>query len=267
MKTLLTLIIIILLVVAAGCYYVNKHSTAFVNDYLTKQLNTPVKVGSVSVGFREIVLEGISVTDPSSPRANIITIKRISVGYELMSLLSKTIRINNIIIDHPLAYIKANNVSGSDNNWKSFLDKQSKGRAPSSNEAKEKEERTVLVNKLVINYLSADLNHPVLGKVHLPVRKQIVINNIDTGNPLRTEQQLSVIIEAIMQALSQYKGLGALVDGIVALPFNIASNITGQLAGQAGDIASGVAEGAAGVVQEGLENIKDFFGNLFQKAS
>lgn len=258
MRKALVIVIVVLLILAAGAYYLNSQSTRYVRERLTQELATSVHIGRVTLGLHEIVIEDLEVADPASPERNILTVKRIGIDYKLASLIGRDpITINKITIDRPFAFIQAYNNDGSDNNWLNFLKKIQEGPASTT--------RPVLIDTLAIINLSADLQHPILGFVHLPVRKPIVIKNINSGNRLQTEAQLSVIVAALMEVLSQYKGLNALTNGIatvVTLPAGVIANVTGQLVGQASDLITTSAAAVGDVIGAGIESVKDFFNNL-----
>jgi hypothetical protein len=258
MKKVIAIIIIILLLLAGAAYYVHAKSTSYATEYMTKALNTPVHIGNLTLGPRQIMVENFRVTDPSAKHRSILTVKRITINYELSSLLKEAISISDIIIDYPFAYIEAYNTKGTENNWLNFL----KNIQVDSGETS----YTLLIDTLAINNLSADLQHPILGKVHLPVRKPIVIRNIDSGNTLESEKQLSIIVAALMEVLSQYPGLAGLDDGIASIitfPAGVISNLTTQVAGQATDLISSGAAVVGTAIGEGIESVKDFFSNLF----
>lgn len=267
-KILLAFLVIIVLLIATGSYIVNKKSATYVSSFLTQKLGTPVIVDSVSAGIRQMDVENIKIMDPAAPSEVLLEVKRISVDYQILTILNQTVVIDNIIIDRPLAYVRLYNMNGSDNNWKHFLEKiNAGGSAPK--ETPSSPARNFLVHKLVINSLGANINHSLLGSydVRLPARKPIVINEIDSGNALQMQQQLGLIVAAIMEALSQYKGLSALTTGIkiAGLPVEFVSGITKQLSGQSADLIESGAGVASSAINQGIDEVKDFFNGIFKK--
>lgn len=271
-KLFLALLLIILLLIGVGSYLVNKKSATYVSSFLSKRLGTPVSVSAISAGLRQMDIDGIKIMDPDSPQKTLLEIKRISIDYQILTLFDSTIVIDNIIIDHPLAYIRLYNMNGSDNNWKNFLTRIStQAAAPSPEEAPTySSSRNFLTHKLVINSLGANLEHSLLGSytVRLPERKPIVINEIDSGNALKMQQQLSVIVAALMQALSQYQGLGALATGIekiAFLPVQVTAHMAAEFAKQSADVAKEGASAISSAVEQGVEDVKNFISDLFKK--
>lgn len=272
-KTFFVILIIILLAIGITAYIIDRKSRAAISDFLTEKLNTKVTLKGASLGFKRLVLEGLYVSDPTAPGQPALYVDRIAIDYELLSLLKETVVIDDLIIDSPTTYIRLYNTDGSDNNWATLLKGIDKGGPATQKQAATEPSRQFLVKELVIYNLKAELQHSLLGPyaVSLPVRKKIVIRNLNSNKPEEMKAQLEIIVAAIMQALSQYEGLGAIlnsVGSVAALPVDLLKSIAGELDAQKPDgllnSATGTAKDVVDEFQKGTERVKDFFSDLFR---
>ena len=266
-------LLIILLLIGFCVWIIDRKSTAYLSHLLSTGLNTKVTLASTSLGPRQLVIEGLRVADPTAKDKPALEIDRISIDYQFLTLFNQTVMINDITIDQPTVYVRLYNVDGSDNNWATLIKGMNSGPAGSYNET---ESQQMIVDELVIYDLKGVLESSLLGghPAPLPIRKKIVIDNINSNNAKRTKEQLQIIIEAIMEVMSQHAGLGNILNNIgsiAKMPSDLVSSIIKQVNAQKHEEnfskPETFLENLQNDITDGADNMKRFFNDLFTRGT
>ncbi len=256
-KFILSLIVIALVAIGLALFWVDRRASSYITATLSKELGVTVTLEGASLSWNRLTLQGLTIPDLRGGK-NALYTKTIDILWRPSTLFDATLEVPQIAIISPTIYVRLYNSSGSENNWKELL--------ASSVTEKSTFSKDILVDELIIDNMVVQLENAPYGpsSITLPATPHIVITNLNTGNPLELDEELSVILRAIMEALSQYDPLAHILDGapaIVGVPASVLSGLAKQIDTQ------GIKEAAQTLGEEigdSIDKAKDFFSSLFK---
>ncbi|GEM_PF-2195621 len=130
--------------------------TSFAEDFLTRQLGTPVQLESARLGFGGVTLRGLEMNDPKLKFQ--ATIEKLFINVDYSSLFEQTlvfplIQADGVSLTTSLPKVALNS-----------LDEASTALAKATSLEKQpstEEERSVLIKKLQFSRLSVTMNNPI----------------------------------------------------------------------------------------------------------
>lgn len=210
-KFLLLLFVIVLIGFAGALFFINYKSVDFINDYLTKTLNTPVKIEGVSVGFESIEVIGLKIANPkNSTLKNAFSADSIEIDFNFASLFKDTVIIEKVTMDNAKIGIDFYNATGSENNWKTLLKNIPNEKEAASNKTEEKikTKKNFIINKLLLSDTQVEAQHKLFGpySVLIPLKEEIVFNNLTSQNAVDLKEAFTIIFTSLLEIAKQLKG-------------------------------------------------------------
>jgi len=238
-------------------------------------LPVAVKVGDADLSILrgKLALRDLVVENPEGYKhENLLELKNGSVGVDIRSLLSDTVKINNITLDGAVVVLEQKNLLR--NNIKDIikaLPKGDEGEAPPGGEAAAKG-KNLHIDELIISNTTVKVKLlPLPGKIDTIPLKLGTIRMTDLGNDnnLGMAKLIGIVLSAIFRGIAE-QGKGILPDdlvngisGALGKTFETGKKIieAGTEAGKkllegAGDTGKKIWEGAGAVGKQFGDGIK-----------
>lgn len=199
-----------------------------VAEHLTKKLQVAVQVGDMSLGMNKITVDKLQVSNPPQYRLlqNAFACDEIVVNAPLTGYLNKDIVIDEIDMNNVYIGFEFDSIKGASGNWTQIMknvQKQSK-KVPKS-----ASERRVLIKRLVLNNIQADVAYDRNGgKVrHLPVIPQIVLTNISSKGGFPMDQITNSVLGKMLQSIFEQENIKNMLQNIFQAPSKLLSPFEG----------------------------------------
>jgi uncharacterized protein involved in outer membrane biogenesis len=275
-KFLLILLVFVLLLFVAGLFFINYKSADYISSFLTKNLNTEVKIEGVSVGFESIEVIGLKIANPkNSTLKNAFSADSIEIDFNFSSLFKDTIIIEEIAIDNAKIGIDFYNATGTENNWKTILKNipSSDQSQESSSDGKTKPQKQFIINKLILTDTQVEAQHKLFGpySVLIPLKEEIVFNNLTSQNAVDLKDAFTLIFKSLLEIAKQLKGFKDIVGNDASnqgLLSSIFGNIQKQVPKEDNILEkafdSKTWDKLGKDLEEGAKKAKDFFQKIFK---
>ncbi len=187
--------------------------------HLSKKLQVAVQVGDMSLGMNKITVDKLQVSNPPPYRLlqNAFTCEEIVVNAPLTGYTKKDIVIDEIDMNNVYIGFEFDSIKGASGNWTKIMKNVQRENKKTPKSASE---RTVLIRRLVLNNIQADVAYDKDGgKVrHLPVIKQIVLTNISSKGGFPMDQITNSVLGQMLQSIFEQENIKNMLQNIFQAP-------------------------------------------------
>lgn len=190
---------------------------------LSKSLGVPVEIGDMNFSLSSITIDNLEIGNPRGFKLeHAFTTQEIVIHAPLLSYFKKDIVIDEIDLNSVYVGLEFESPQGTSGNWTSIMANAEKAQAQSSQTASDK---TVLIKRLVLNNINADLLYQSDGQVrHLPTIPQIVLVNITSKGGNLTDQLMNSALGEMLKEIFLKENLKDIMNKIFQLPGNAIQN-------------------------------------------
>lgn len=207
--------LIILCILAAGIVFfvVKSRLPDMIANKLSKTLQVPVEIGDMNFSFNTIKIDNLEIGNPRGYKLeHAFTVQEIVVHAPLMGYMSNDIVIDEIDLNNVYIGLEFESPKGTSGNWTTIMTNTQSAQDKSSQTASEK---TVLIKRLVLNNINADLLYQSDGKVrHLPTIPQIVLVNISSKGGDLMDQLMNSALGEMLKEIFLKENLKDIMDQI-----------------------------------------------------
>ncbi len=221
-----TLIYVVVIIFVGICFFAWHFRVPTTKHLLSTVLNNPVSIQDVDISLSLSRVSGKNVAIRNPIRSqdgaeNAIQTRVLELQTHFLNLFRKTLIIEEITLDRVDFFVDMYNLSGSKSNVKTIIGNihtRAEERFPGG----KKHRRPVIVKKITIKEINFSYRNPFLtaGVTHLPLIKNMEINNVGTGHPVSTGQIASVITTTMLRKFASLSGFKNLVETLPQLPFH-----------------------------------------------
>jgi len=207
--------LIILCILAAGILFfvVKSRLPDMIANKLSKTLQVPVEIGDMNFSFNTIKIDNLEIGNPRGYKLeHAFTVQEIVVHAPLMGYMSNDIVIDEIDLNNVYIGLEFESPKGTSGNWTTIMTNTQSAQDKSSQTDSEK---TVLIKRLVLNNINADLLYQSDGKVrHLPTIPQIVLLNISSKGGDLMDQLMNSALGEMLKEIFLKENLKDIMDQI-----------------------------------------------------
>ncbi len=207
--------LIILCILAAGIVFfvVKSRLPDMIANKLSKTLQVPVEIGDMNFSFNTIKIDNLEIGNPRGYKLeHAFTVQEIVVHAPLLGYMSNDIVIDEIDLNNVYIGLEFESPKGTSGNWTTIMTNTQSAQDKSSQTASEK---TVLIKRLVLNNINADLLYQSDGKVrHLPTIPQIVLLNISSKGGDLMDQLMNSALGEMLKEIFLKENLKDIMDQI-----------------------------------------------------
>lgn len=213
-KVLASIIIICILAGVILFFLAKSRLPDVVASKLSKTLQVSVEIGDINVGLNTVTVDNFEINNPRGYKLeHALTTKQIIVQAPLMNYTSNDIVIDEIDMNNVYLGFEFASPQGTSGNWTTIMNNAKNAQAQSSKVASEK---SVLIKRLVLNNINADLLYQSDGKIrHLPMIPQIVLVNISSKGGDLTDQLMNSALGQMLKEIFTQENLKQLMDKIL----------------------------------------------------
>lgn len=198
-----------------------------VADRLTKKLQVTVLVGDMRLGLNKISIDKLQVSNPPQYRllSNAFTCDEIVVNAPLTGYLKKDLVIDEIDMNNVYIGFDFDSIKGASGNWTQIMKNLQK---ENKKVPKSASDRTVLIRRLVLNNIQAEVAYEDGGKVRrLPVIPQIVLTNISSKGGFPMDQITNSVLGKMLQSIFEQENVKNMLQNIFQTPSKLLSPFEG----------------------------------------
>lgn len=185
-----------------------------VANKLSKTLQVAVEIGDINVGLNTVTVDNFEINNPRGFKLeHALTTQKIIVQAPLMNYAKNDIVIEEITMNNVYIGFEFESIKGTSGNWTMIMNNAKSSRAQSSKSASEK---SVLIKRLVLNTINADLLYQSDGNIrHLPMIPQIVLVNISSKGGDLTDQLMNSALGQMLKEIFTQENLKHMMDKIL----------------------------------------------------
>lgn len=213
-KSLTGLIVICILAAIILFYLAKSRLPDMISSKLSKTLQVAVEIGDISFGLDRIKIDNFEIGNPRGFKLeHALTTQEILIQSSLTGYLKKDIVIEEIDLNNVYLGFEFESASGTSGNWTTIMSNAQNAQTQSTKSASEK---TVLIKRLVLNNINADLLYQNNGKVrHLPTIPQIVLVNISSKGGNLTDQLMNSALGQMLKEIFVKENLKNMLDNLL----------------------------------------------------
>jgi uncharacterized protein involved in outer membrane biogenesis len=180
---------------------------------LSKTLQVAVEIGDMNFSFDAIKIENLEISNPRGFKLeHAFTVQEIVIHAPLMGYMNKDIVIDEIDLNNVYIGLEFESPQAATGNWTTIMANAQNAQTQSSQSASDK---TVLIKRLVLNNINADLLYQSDGKVrHLPTIPQIVLVNISSKGGDLMDQLMNSALGEMLKEIFLKENLKDIMDKI-----------------------------------------------------
>jgi len=212
-KILASLVVICILAGVILFFLAKSRLPDVVASKLSKTLQVSVEIGDINVGLNTVTVDNFEINNPRGYKLeHALTTKQIVVQAPLMNYTSNDIVIEEINMNNVYIGLEFESPKGTTGNWSTIMNSAKSAHAQSS---KSSSEKTVLIKRLVLNNINADLLYQSDGKVrHLTPISQIVLVNISSKGGDLTDQIMHSALGQMVKEIFVQENIKGYMDKI-----------------------------------------------------
>lgn len=188
----------------------------------SKTLKVKVEIGDIGFGLETLTIEKFTIDNPQGfSLAKALGIDSISINAPILGYLHDDISITEITLDNVYVGLEFDSPRSSKGNWTTLLKNGKKSRDTSV-------KKSVLIKKLVLNNIQAELLYQSDGKVRrLPVIPQIVLYNISSEGGNLSDQLMNTALGEMIKEVFIQENLKDALDQIFQNPQDLFQQFKG----------------------------------------
>jgi uncharacterized protein involved in outer membrane biogenesis len=212
-KSLMGLIVICVLAGVILFFLAKSRLPDMIASKLSKTLQVAVAIGDVNFTLETIKIDNLEISNPRGFKLDhAFTVQEILIKAPLKNYLKKDIVIDEIDLNNVYIGLEFESPQGTSGNWTTIMANAEKAQTQSSKSASDK---TVLIKRLVLNNINADLLYQSDGKVrHLPTIDQIVLVNISSQGGDLMDQLMHSALGQMLKEIFMRENLKDIMDKI-----------------------------------------------------
>jgi len=181
---------------------------------LSKTLQVAVEIGDVNFTLSTIKIDNLEISNPRNfTLEHAFTVHEIQIHAPLTNYLKKDIVIDEITLNNVYIGLEFESPQGTSGNWTTIMTNAQKAQDQSTPSSSEK---TVLIKRLVLNNIDADLLYQSDGKVrHLPTIPQIVLVNVSSQGGDVMDQLMNSALGQMLKEIFIRENLKEIFDKIL----------------------------------------------------
>ncbi len=229
-KSLAGIIVICILAAVILFFLAKSRLPDMIASRLSKTLQVPVEIGDMNFSLNQIKIDNLEIGNPRGFKLeHAFTTQEIVINAPLMGYMHQDIVIDEIDLNNVYVGLEFESPKGTNGNWTAIMNNAQSAQDKSTASATEK---TVLIKRLVLNNINADLLYQSDGKVrHLPTIPQIVLVNISSKGGNLMDQLMNSALGEMLKEIFVKENLKDLMDKIFQIPGNPIPNVLQPLKG------------------------------------
>jgi uncharacterized protein involved in outer membrane biogenesis len=215
-------VVVIAIVIAIALFIGYSRLPDFLANQVSKKLQVPVNIGSISLGFKNIKIKTIEIGNPPGtlqPQA--FKCQEIDVQVPLTHFFHKHIVIDAITVNNVFLDLEFDSASGTKGNWSKIMGNLQ----ASSNQGPKKPKtsgsgRSVLIRSLVLTNIDVDVVYlKDSGKVkHLPRIDRIELTDISSEEGVPMDQILNSVLGQMLKSVFIKENLKNMMQDLIQNP-------------------------------------------------
>jgi uncharacterized protein involved in outer membrane biogenesis len=212
-KSLMGLIVICVLAGVVLFFLAKSRLPDMIASKLSKTLQVAVEIGDMNFTLDTIKIENLEISNPRGFKLeHAFTVQEIVIQAPLMNYLKKDIVIDEIDLNNVYIGLEFDSPQGTSGNWTTIMTNAEKAQTQSSQSSSDK---TVLIKRLVLNNINADLLYQSDGKVrHLPTINQIILYNVSSQGGDVLDQLMNSALGQMLKEIFIKENLKEIMDKI-----------------------------------------------------
>ncbi len=223
MKLSRIILIIILVVVAILAITWNRMPQMLANS-LSKKLQVSDEIKDIKVRPGHINIEHLEIGSPQGyhlPRS--FSADEISIQAPLLHYFDQNIVIEEIVLDTVYLGIEFTKLGSKEGNWtqimKNYKENTGGSESSPSEEKGKKNNKSVLIKKLILKNISVDLSYRDSGTVqHLQQIDYLEFTNITSEGGIPADQITNLIMQQMLKAVFSKENLENMIEGFLQSP-------------------------------------------------
>ena len=212
-KSILGIIVICILAGIILFYLAKSRLPDMIASKLSKTLQVAVEIGDMNFSLNMIKIDNLEISNPRNFKLeHAFTTQEIVIQAPLMGYLHQDIVINEINMNNVYLGFEFESPQGTSGNWTTIM---ANAQSQLEQSTKSNAEKTVLIKRLVLNNINADLLYQSDGKVrHLPTIPQIVLVNISSKGGNLMDQLMNTALGEMLKEIFVRENLKNIMDKI-----------------------------------------------------
>jgi hypothetical protein len=212
-KSILGIIVICILAGVVVFFIAKSRLPDMIASRLSKTLQVKVQIGDMDFSLNKIKIDNLEIGNPKGYQLqHAFTIQEIDIHAPLAGYLHKDIVIDEIDLNNVYLGLEFASPKGATGNWTTIMSNAKTAQDKSSQSTSDK---TVLIKRLVLNNINADLLYQSDGKIrHLPTIPQIVLVNISSKGGNVTDQLMNSALGEMLKEIFIKENLKDALDTI-----------------------------------------------------
>jgi uncharacterized protein involved in outer membrane biogenesis len=212
-KSLAGIIVICILAGVIVFFLAKSRLPDMIASKLSKTLKVSVEIGDMHFGMDSITIDNLEISNPRGFKLeHAFTTQEIVIHAPLMGYLNNDIVIEEIDLNDVYIGLEFESPQAATGNWTAIMANAQSAQEQSTKSASEK---TVLIKRLVLNNINADLLYQSDGNVrHLPTIPQIVLVNISSKGGNLMDQLMNSALGEMLKEIFLKENLKDIMDKI-----------------------------------------------------
>ncbi len=191
---------------------------------LSKQLQVPVSIGNMSIGFYSIGFKDFKIRNPEySTLPNALTVGDIAINCRLRNYFDTHVVIQEIVLSDIHLGLEFDSPSSVKGNWTRLMTNFEND----TGEGTKNQNRTVLIKQLVLKNISVDLVYQTRsGKIkRLRPIDEIILTNITNTGGFPIDQIAESVLGQMLKSVFMKENLKNMLEGIIKNPPGTAKDL------------------------------------------
>ena len=215
-RSFVGLVVIVVLGLVILLFVAKTQLPDVVASNLARKLQVPVQIGDIDLSFRSIEISKLEIENPKAYQlpiafgADIIMVKAPLTEYMHQHIVIDEITINNVYLG-----LEFESATSTDGNWTAIINR-AKAAAEKDTDQDKKNNKTVLIRKIVLNNIQTDLIYRREGTrvKHLPVIDRIELNDISSEGGSALDQIMNSALGEMLKGVFIKQNLKNVLDQV-----------------------------------------------------
>ncbi|MBS0647712.1 MAG: AsmA family protein [Verrucomicrobia bacterium] len=212
-KSILGIVVICILAGTVLFFLAKSRLPDMIASRLSKTLQVNVQIGDIDLSMNRIKIENLEISNPKGYKLQYaFTTQEIDIHAPLTGYLKQDIVIDEIDLNNVYLGLEFASPKGTTGNWTTIMTNAQNAQTQST---QTKSEKTVLIKRLVLNNINAELLYQSEGKIRrLPTIPQIVLVNISSKGGNLTDQLMNSALGEMVKEIFIKENLKDALDSI-----------------------------------------------------